>query len=426
MSGNAIFVEGIGKEYRLGSRGLSYPTLRDALVNAFSIPIRKARMAEERPLDGHRDTIWALKDVSFEVHHGEVIGVIGSNGAGKSTLLKVLSRITDPTEGFAEIRGRVRALLEVGTGFHPELTGRENIFLNGAILGMRKAEIIRKFDEIVAFSEIEKFLDTPVKRYSSGMYVRLAFSVAAHLEPEILIIDEVLSVGDVAFQKKCLGKIGEASRGGRTVLFVSHNMAAVENLCQRCIFLKGGRVAYSGDTDECIKVYLRSFPGGEAGSSSHIVDLTQCTRRPEFRWPWLRCLEVFTNGTPLNGSIPVGAPMTLRIGFHLEEPVSSFDINVGFDSVRGQRLFTAHTLFDPNRIYEERVGDQVFECDIPSLPFTPGEYIIRISVELNGNRIAVDAVEDAMRFTVAISDYYGTGRAPWNGLIALPHRWRLL
>jgi len=224
MNDVAIRVENLGKLYHLGKRE-RYRTLRDTLVASIAAPFRRLRSGPSS--SGGPETIWALKDVSFEVKHGEVIGIIGRNGAGKSTLLKILSRITEPTEGQATISGRVGSLLEVGTGFHPELTGRDNIFLNGAILGMKKAEIERKFDEIVAFAEVERFIDTPVKHYSSGMYVRLAFAVAAHLEPEILIVDEVLAVGDVAFQKKCLGKMGEASRSGRTVLFVSHNMAAV-------------------------------------------------------------------------------------------------------------------------------------------------------------------------------------------------------
>jgi len=246
MSDTVIRVEGIGKRYRVGGRE-SYRALRDVLSNAF-------RSNGKRSC---RDFIWAVRDVSFEVKQGEVVGLIGRNGAGKSTLLKLLARITRPTVGHAELHGRIASLLEVGTGFHPELTGRENIFLSGAILGMSKAEIVRKFDEIVAFSEVERFIDTPFKHYSSGMGMRLAFAVAAHLEPEILLVDEVLSVGDARFQKKCLGKIEEVSRGGRTILFVSHSAAAITRLCSRCILLNSGRVEKDGPAHEVISVYLR-------------------------------------------------------------------------------------------------------------------------------------------------------------------------
>jgi lipopolysaccharide transport system ATP-binding protein len=248
---------------------MRHDTLRDVLVSALQ------RFGKQRSND-QNTTIWALKDVSFNIEQGQAVGIIGSNGAGKSTLLKVLSQITDPTTGRVELHGRVGSLLEVGTGFHPELTGRENIFLNGAILGMSRAEIRHKFDEIVAFAEVEKFIDTPVKRYSSGMYVRLAFAVAAHLEPEILLVDEVLAVGDAAFQKKCLGKMGDVAKGGRTVLFVSHNMAAVAQLCQKAVWLEGGRIRQIDSSEKVVKDYLSdgdtqiaehqwSYPGNAPG-----------------------------------------------------------------------------------------------------------------------------------------------------------------
>ena len=263
MSEMAVRVEGLGKEYRLGAQQERYSTLRDQVQKWTSLRglLRRAKRAEQRPL------FWALKDVSFEVPRGEVVGIIGRNGAGKSTLLKILSRITEPTEGEVDISGRVGSLLEVGTGFHPELTGRENVYLNGAILGMRRAEIMRKFDEIVAFAEVEKFIDTPVKHYSSGMYMRLAFAVAAHLEPEILIVDEVLAVGDAEFQKKCLGKMGDVARQGRTVLFVSHNMQAVATLCQRVMCLHQGKLKESGDPSRVITQYYRMTAPGEAAAA---------------------------------------------------------------------------------------------------------------------------------------------------------------
>lgn len=265
MAEPIIRVKNISKQYRIGLKEEGYKTIREAIVDGIKAPFKnikelrrltRFRNSTNDRNEDEKDVIWALRDISFEVNEGEVIGIIGRNGAGKSTLLKILSRITEPTSGYAEVRGHVSSLLEVGTGFHPELTGRENIYLNGTILGMRKREIERNFDEIVDFSGVEKFIDTPVKRYSSGMYVRLAFAVAAHLEPEILLIDEVLAVGDAAFQKRCLGKMGEVAKGGRTVLFVSHNMAAIKQLCPRCILLENGEVTAGGDTSGVTEKYL--------------------------------------------------------------------------------------------------------------------------------------------------------------------------
>jgi lipopolysaccharide transport system ATP-binding protein len=255
----AIHAEGLSKEYRLGQYRQAYRTLREELSRAARTVTRRASRK------GQNGTIWALDGVTFDVRQGEVVGVIGRNGAGKTTLLKILSRITDPTRGYAELRGRLGSLLEVGTGFHPELTGRENIFLNGAVLGMRRSEVASKFDEIVEFAGVQKFIDTPVKRYSSGMYVRLAFSVAAHLEPDILVVDEVLAVGDAEFQRRCLGRMDEIGKSGRTVLFVSHNMATVTRLCQRVILLESGRIVMDGQSDEVTARYLHS----DTGTSSH-------------------------------------------------------------------------------------------------------------------------------------------------------------
>src|SRR6266699_3828773 len=256
MSDIAIQCEGIGKQYRIGERE-SYKALRDVITDAIKSPFRRLRQAangSERTGNG-KPTIWALQDVSFEVKEGEVLGIIGRNGAGKSTLLKILSRITEPTCGRAEIKGRLGSLLEVGTGFHPELTGRENVFLNGAILGMKKTEIARKFDDIVGFAEVEKFLDTPVKYYSSGMYVRLAFAVAAHLQPQILLVDEVLAVGDIEFQKKCMGKMGDVSKGGRTIVFVSHQIGQIRRLCERVIWIDRGVVKRDGEVLDVVSAY---------------------------------------------------------------------------------------------------------------------------------------------------------------------------
>ena len=280
MTNSIIRVTGVGKRYRIGATR-THRSMRDTLTRIVSSPMRLMR-SSGRERSREENTFWALRDVAFDVQPGDVVGLIGRNGSGKSTLLKVLSRITEPTEGRIELRGRVGSLLEVGTGFHPELTGRENIFLNGAILGMTRLEIQRKFDEIVAFAEVAKFVDTPVKHYSSGMYLRLAFSVAAHLESEILIVDEVLAVGDASFQKKCLGRMHEVSRGGRTVLFVSHNMAAVKQLTNRGVVLRQGRVEYVGDTETAIEHYLANaedfavdvYQAGVHGRRWHGLPLT--------------------------------------------------------------------------------------------------------------------------------------------------------
>jgi lipopolysaccharide transport system ATP-binding protein len=426
MSQNAIKLEGIGKQYHIGRKQGGHRSLQDVVTDTFVSPFRRAgRLLRGQAMTAADldQSFWALRDVSLEVQHGGIVGIVGRNGAGKSTLLKILSRITEPTEGCGEIYGRVGSLLEVGTGFHPELSGRENLFLNGAILGMRKAEIERKFDEIVAFAEIDKFIDTPVKHYSSGMYVRLAFAVAAHLEPEILLVDEVLSVGDSAFQKKCLGKMNEVSRAGRTVVFISHNMAAVENLCNRGILLEEGKVTYSGDMKETVDRYLRGISGKESASNSHISDLSSAARPPQCT-PLLQRLELFTDqGRSLNGGLQMGSALKAYIYFQLEEPTSSLDACLAFDSLFGQRVFTAHSLFEPKKAWGERAGEQVFVCEIPSLTLVPGEY--RIKVALNIHNAERDYVEDAARLTILESDYYGTGRVPWNGIFVLKHSWQL-
>ena len=271
MSQLAIRVEGLSKKFRIGAQQESYRTLRDSLVQTIASPFeRAAAVWRGHATDAAEDEIWALDDVSFEVKRGDVVGIIGRNGAGKSTLLKILSRITEPTQGRVCLKGRIGSLLEVGTGFHPELTGRENIYLNGAMLGMRRAEIERKFDEIVAFAELEKFLDTPVKHYSSGMYMRLAFAVAAHLETEILLVDEVLAVGDAAFQKKCLGKMGDVAKHGRTVLFVSHNMGAIMQLCPTSFTLQKGKLVAQGPSKEMVQQYLTSLFESNGPNLEHV------------------------------------------------------------------------------------------------------------------------------------------------------------
>lgn len=427
MSAAAIHVEGIGKEYHIGVKSQGYPTLRDTLTTVVGSPFRRAnRWLRRQQQEKRYDTFWALKDISFDVGHGEVLGIIGRNGAGKSTMLKILARITEPTEGHAVIHGRIRALLEVGTGFHPELTGRENIFLNGAILGMRNAEIKRKFDEIVEFSEIEKFLDTPVKHYSSGMFVRLAFAVAAHLEPEILIVDEVLSVGDVAFQKKCLGKIGEVSRGGRTVVFVTHNMAAALHNCRRGILLENGRISESGDIRHVVDSYLSRVSTGDESSGTPVVDLTTAAGRRPGRRVLAERLELFhVDGEPLRGAVAVGAPLKARIYFSLDGPSSCLNAGLIFDNASGQRIFSAYTTFDRNWDRSAPAGHHFVECDIPSLTLVPGEYSITVVLDKDRMENSADMIEHAARLTVIESDYYGTGKLPWSGVCVMPHRWTL-
>jgi lipopolysaccharide transport system ATP-binding protein len=407
----------VSKQYILGRTRRRNDSLREMLVRSLRRPV-DSLLGKSAVLEA---PFWALRHISFDVNAGEVLGVIGRNGAGKSTLLKIISRITDPTEGWIKVRGRLSSLLEVGTGFHPELTGRENIFLNGAILGMRKAEIIAKFDEIVAFSEIEKFLDTPVKRYSSGMFVRLAFSVAAHLNPEILVVDEVLAVGDISFQKKCLGKMSEVSRGGRTVLFVSHNMAAVQNLCATAIVLNEGQLAFHGASKEAIDFYLHSI--GSTSSRGHIIDLSETQRRRGLETV-LQRLEFYTRGkTPVRGSLPLGDSLQIRIHFLLEKPKEKIQVGVGFDSMFGQRIFTAHTSFEPGYFCRKQVGPQTYVCNIPSLTLVPGEYTIRVWVDDSGD--SLDILDDVARLQVIESDYYGTGRVPWNGTFVLKHNWHI-
>lgn len=426
MSQVAIELENVGKQYHIAKRRQGNKRSQGSAVNALMSPFRRAGRLLRGQASSASDldqTFWALRGVSFDVKHGDLVGIIGRNGAGKSTLLKILSRITEPTEGHGKIHGRVGSLLEVGTGFHPELSGRENLFLNGAILGMRKAEIERKFDEIVAFAEIDKFVDTPVKHYSSGMYVRLAFAVAAHLEPEILLVDEVLAVGDAEFQKKCLGKMGEVSKAGRTIVFISHNMAAVENLCNKGIVLEGGNVTFCGDMKQAVDRYLQGVSRVADSLRSHTVDLSSVPRPPQLR-PLVKRLDLFAeHGRPANGSLRMGGGLTAVIRFELEEPASGLDACLGFDSISGQRIFTAHSVFEPEKDWGERVGEQVFICEIPSLTLVPGEYKIKVGLNIRGT--VRDCVEDAARLTILESDYYGTGRVPWNGSFVLKHTWQL-
>ncbi len=420
-----IEVEHLSKKYELGVVGHGEDSFRELLVRGARRPLdllRGGRRGNNRPTGPA--SIWALREINFEIQPGETVGIIGPNGAGKSTLLKILSRITDPTEGVARLRGRTGCLLEVGTGFHPDLTGRENIFLNGAILGMSKAEIESKFDQIVAFAEIEKFLHTPVKRFSSGMYVRLAFAVAAHLETEILIVDEVLAVGDMAFQKKCLGKMSEFGQSGRTVLFVSHNLAALENLCRKGIVLQQGELSFSGSAKDAINHYVASVSGQGPAAASNVIDLNHAPGRSPLYPRLLKRLELLTGeGQPLQGGLPVGAALAAQIVFELEHPTSAFNIQLGFDNLLGQRIFVASSSYEPERQLEEHSGERMFVCEIPSFTLVPGEYRIQATLWIRGS--VADRVEDAARLSVIESDFYGTGRMPTQGTCVLEQRWRL-
>lgn len=363
-----IRVEALGKKYVLGQGGQPghYTALRDVLASAVKAPFQRWREGTARKIAEKREEdFWALRDVNMDVRRGDVVGIIGRNGAGKSTLLKILSRITEPTQGKIRLRGRVASLLEVGTGFHPELTGRENIFLNGAILGMSRAEIRAKFDEIVAFAEVERFLDTPVKRYSSGMYVRLAFAVAAHLEPEILIVDEVLAVGDAEFQKKCIGKMNEVARGGgRTVIFVSHNMGAVQSLCGRCVYLKSGRLEATGETADVIAQYqaVQKTAGVAAGETR----LTEGFKLEAFR------LEP--------GVIKAGAPVTIHLAFaSLDRNVISELCLLMFNE-HGQRM----ALIDlrANKLLVAEAGRTTeIRVEIAAIPFVEGSYTVGLWID---------------------------------------------
>jgi lipopolysaccharide transport system ATP-binding protein len=377
MSVPVISVENLSKRYLVGHRAERtiddrHPNFRDMLERSLRNSVRKAAdiVHGRQVVQGDAiEEFWALKDVSFEVHEGEVLGIVGRNGAGKSTLLKILSRITEPTAGRVTLRGRVASLLEVGTGFHPELSGRENIYLNGAVLGMTRAEIRRKFDEIVAFAEVEKFLDTPVKRYSSGMYVRLAFAVAAHLEPEILIVDEVLAVGDAEFQKKCLGKMNEVSRReGRTVLFVSHNMGAVTTLCAPVLWLDGGLIRERGDTREVIGKYQSH----RMSDWEQYVALADIPRSQWIRDDRLRLQSIeWLSDLPLRHDEPVKA----RICFKTRAPVSAVSVGIGLSNLEGARLLSYETDFQGGlRPDLARPGEYSVNVSIASLPLAPDLY----------------------------------------------------
>jgi lipopolysaccharide transport system ATP-binding protein len=415
MSDIAIRVEKLSKQFKIGVGKVQHDTLRDQIAGGISSIIRS-----RRSLSGIRmETFSALTDVSFEVKKGEVVGIIGRNGAGKSTLLKILSRITEPTSGFADIHGRVASLLEVGTGFHPELSGRENIYLNGAILGMKRVEIARKFDDIVDFAEVGQFIDTPVKHYSSGMYVRLAFAVAAHLEPEILLIDEVLAVGDTAFQKKCLGKMGDVARDGRTILFVSHNMAAVASLCSGAHMLAQGRRVCSGNTSDVIAAYLSSFQ-----LSSRATVLDRRDRKGNGKVTFTDVEFLSETGTPVE-VIQSGQDVVFSVGYKSSETnLRNVEVSVELVAQSGQCMLIMNS---------EMVGvpfDLIpstgrFTCRVERFPLSPGQYHLTLFCRVNGS--IADWVQHAALVIIEGGDFYGTGRLPpsSHGGFLVPQDWIL-
>jgi lipopolysaccharide transport system ATP-binding protein len=393
MSDAIISVEGLGKCYRLQHRqqGRRYKALRDVLTDAAKGLFSKPAANTDRLPSS--EEFWALKDVSFEIKAGEVMGIIGRNGAGKSTLLKILSRITEPTRGRVTLRGRVASLLEVGTGFHPELTGRENIFLNGAILGMTRAEIRKKFDEIVDFAEVEKFLDTPVKRYSSGMYVRLAFAVAAHLEPEILVVDEVLAVGDVGFQKKCLGKMSGVSKSGRTVLFVSHNMQAILFLTQRAVVLEGGEVRKIAPSKEAVDYYEQQAEGRLSGGS---VDLSKAPRAGGDGQIRITKVSLRDEGGNLSASFAFGDPIRITLEFESAIDSAEFEIGYGVRTLDGLTVCVSSSS-DDGKLYPVKPGKYAAQTTITPNHLVPGHYYLAVGITCNALR---DLVLEGIQFEV--------------------------
>jgi lipopolysaccharide transport system ATP-binding protein len=419
MSDLAIRTENLGKQYVIGGPQKTYDRLGDQLVDIAAAPFRRAGKilrGQAARGSGPDEMIWALEGVTFEVEHGETLGIVGRNGAGKSTLLKILSRITEPTSGYADLYGRVGSLLEVGTGFHPELTGRENIFLNGAILGMKKKEIERKLEAIVDFAEIGQFIDTAVKHYSSGMYVRLAFSVAAHLEPEILLVDEVLAVGDVAFQRKCLGKMDDVASEGRTVVFVSHNMGILQSICNRGIYLDGGKLVHDGPIVEVVETYLKSI---EAMESIALVDRTDRKGHGKVR------LAEF-GAESLSGSNPTIYKCGDRMRFTIRVSNRISGLNVSFiifDQI-GQRVTD---FVSKNRGLNDEVtaSDPLeFVCEVDPFLILPGRY--RVDVGVFGDNVLQDFIKGAAFIDVAegmVNGRMETRRS--NQSVSFPHRWTI-
>lgn len=403
-----IEIENLGKLYKIGLKERRHDTLVEVFSNALKAPFSRYKRLKG-VMHGEKDdtSFWALRDLSFSVEDGDVVGIIGRNGAGKSTLLKLLSRITDPTEGIIGIKGRVASLLEVGTGFHPDLSGRENIFLNGAVLGMTQADIRRKFDEIVEFSEIEKFLDTPVKHYSSGMYIRLAFSVAAHLEPEILIVDEVLAVGDMRFQSKCLGKMEDVSKSGRTVLFVSHNMGAVRSLCNRGVLLEQGRCFMIGTSSEVVDQYMKLNAN---------VDSDVSVRQKKRKRPGIPAEMIITDvciENPKRGCIGEAETLdelNIRIHYEILAEVKYFSAELRFLDLLGTGMIYHSSAPMGNKVFTPAPGEKSGQvvCRVPRIPLALGEYVLEVGLTIPGVKY-FDNVEDACRLRIVVSDPLRTG-----------------
>jgi lipopolysaccharide transport system ATP-binding protein len=414
MSDTAIRVEKLSKKYILGMAKVRHDTLRDHLVGGI-----KSLFKQEQHSSQDESIFWALKAVSLEIKKGEVVGIIGRNGAGKSTLLKILARITDPTSGMAEIHGRVGSLLEVGTGFHAELTGRENTYLNGAILGMAKKEIDQKFDEIVAFAEVERFVDTPVKHYSSGMYLRLAFAVAAHLEPEILLVDEVLAVGDLAFQRKCIGKMSDVARQGRTILFVSHNMAAVESLCSTAYLLENGRLVESGTTKTVVDAYLSSIPALCNMPLEHRTD-----RRGNGRLRFTD-IEFCSDESVPTAVVQTGKTLLISVAYtSASDTVKNVEMSIDIFAQNGQCMLILNNEM-VGADFESVPGVGRFSCRVERFPLSPGQYHITLFCRANGT--IADWVQQATVLTVEPGDFYGTGRLPpaTHGGFLIPQKWQI-
>lgn len=400
-----IEIRNLSKKYSLGQRSAGYTALRDIIAEATANPLKTLRRQSKKLLrSAPKDEFWALKDINLTINEGEVVGIVGANGAGKSTLLKILSRITPPTSGEVRLAGRVGSLLEVGTGFHPELSGRENVFLNGSILGMSRQEIAKKFDDIVEFAGIERFLDTPVKRYSSGMYVRLAFSVAAHLEPDILIVDEVLAVGDAEFQKRCLGKMEEATRQqGRTILFVSHNMSAIRQLCQKAALLEHGTLTEYGPTSDTIERYLHSI---ESASAVSLAERKDRKGSQKIRCTKITCHDL--QGEPLP-ALRAGEPVEIRVEFEVRDPsVTDFDLAIGINALpETYRLGHLMSKMLKQSVDAKR-GTASFIID--RLPLNVGSYSFMVFLDYRGH--ILDWVQDAYLFQVDPGEFYPSGNLP--------------
>ncbi len=415
MSEIAVRVEGLSKQYRIGARLRSYETLRDQMVSTVKSMVGlngygRAHPGSASGQAGGSDKFWALKDVSFEVKQGELLGIIGRNGAGKSTLLKILSRITEPTFGRIEINGRVSSLLEVGTGFHGELTGRENVYLNGTILGMKRAEIAKKFDEIVAFAEVEQFIDTPVKHYSSGMYLRLAFAVAAHLEPEILIVDEVLAVGDAAFQSKCLGKMAGVAQEGRTIFFVSHNMPAITRLCERAIYLDEGRLRYDGSAHEAVKAYMHSGLGCMSSREWSDGD-----KAPGGEIARLRAVRVRTEDGQCTDKIDIRKSVGVEMEYDVLKPGYKLMSSVGLYNEEGVHLFEAVDLDPAWRGRPRPTGRYRSTAWIPGNYLAEGTMFVDVDLSAMDPWIEQCVERQAVAFQVIDSCEGDSARGDWAG-----------